>query len=322
MDTLKAVAERWLTTLRLRETSRGVYARHLRLYVYPTYGDRPFAELRRRDFRDLFRGLLNEGYAPNTIRQTAGIITTLYADAVEDDIIPVNHVRALTRRILSSRDQGPRPPVVLDIDQVHALQLGAQLTDPDTADFVLLLSRTGLRNGEALALQKPLVGLDHGQLLIGTTWLDDRLGPTKSGRMRRIDLTPATLRMLEEREERVESWLFPRTDGIPWTRTQAARRVADAAKAARLPRVTPHHLRHTYATILKEMGVPLAYIQYQLGHSSIEITNDLYAETGRPPRPVALDRLDTLGKVHRPALRVLRSLAVLVGGAATLLVAG
>lgn len=304
MATLQQQAERWLSALRMRDTSRRIYATHLRLYVYPTLGDRPFAELRRTDFRALFRALLAEGYAANTIRQTAGIVTTLYADAVEDDIIQDNPVRALTRRIITKKEQGPRPPIVLAIDELRALDMGAQFVDQDTADFTMLLWRTGLRNGEALALRRPLIGLRNRRLLITFTWLDVRLGPTKSGTARWIDVTPAVEAMLRRREAAATSdWLFSRNDGRAWTRTQAARRVTEAARLADLARVTPHHLRHTFATLLKEMGVPVAYIQAQLGHSSIAITNDLYAGSARPPRPAELDRLDSLGIEHRAPLR-------------------
>lgn len=209
---------------------------------------------------------------------------------------------------------------MLQPHEVHALELGARLVDPDTADFVMLLVRTGLRPGEGLALRRPLKDLHAGHVLVADTWLDTHLGPPKSGRARWVDVTPAVASMLRRRDAAATvDWLFARPDGRAWTRTQAARRVAEAAEQAGLPRVTPHHLRHSFATLLKELGVPLAYIQAQLGHASIDITNDLYGKSGRPPRPPELEQLDSLGTTHRPTLRVLPSLALLVSGAAALL---
>jgi integrase len=47
-------------------------------------------------------------------------------------------------------------------------------------------------------------------------------------------------------------------------------------KAAGLEIRNPHDLRHTYATILLMAGMSPAYVQRQLGHSSISITVDIY----------------------------------------------
>jgi integrase len=47
-------------------------------------------------------------------------------------------------------------------------------------------------------------------------------------------------------------------------------------KAAGLETRNPHDLRHTYATILLMAGMSPAYVQRQLGHSSISITVDIY----------------------------------------------
>ena len=47
-------------------------------------------------------------------------------------------------------------------------------------------------------------------------------------------------------------------------------------QARRARRQNPHDLRHTYATILLVAGVSPAYVQKQLGHSSISMTVDIY----------------------------------------------
>ncbi len=54
------------------------------------------------------------------------------------------------------------------------------------------------------------------------------------------------------------------------------RAMETACKAARLRRRNPHDLRHSYATLLLMNHISPAYVQKQLGHSSISITVDLY----------------------------------------------
>ena len=43
------------------------------------------------------------------------------------------------------------------------------------------------------------------------------------------------------------------------------------------PQVTPHSLRHGFATIMLEEGVPMKVVSAQLGHSSTRITEDVYS---------------------------------------------
>jgi len=49
-----------------------------------------------------------------------------------------------------------------------------------------------------------------------------------------------------------------------------------ALKKAKIPKIRFHDLRHTYASLLIDQGEKPKYIQEQLGHSSINITFDIY----------------------------------------------
>jgi integrase len=55
-----------------------------------------------------------------------------------------------------------------------------------------------------------------------------------------------------------------------------------ALKAADLPRIRVHDLRHTYASLLIEQGENVKYIQSQLGHSSPTVTLNVYAHLMKP----------------------------------------
>lgn len=48
------------------------------------------------------------------------------------------------------------------------------------------------------------------------------------------------------------------------------------ADGTALPKIAPHDLRHTYATLALRRGVPLAVVSKRLGHGSVSITNDIY----------------------------------------------
>ena len=90
-------------------------------------------------------------------------------------------------------------------------------------------------------------------------------------------LSNVVLEVLREyaRGERPRDWLFPaghRPDRHITTRA-IQREVSRAAKAAGIQkRVTPHMLRHSFATHLLEAGTDLRYIQELLGHAKITTT--------------------------------------------------
>ena len=53
-----------------------------------------------------------------------------------------------------------------------------------------------------------------------------------------------------------------------------------------------HDLRHTYASLLIQAGVSLAYIRDQLGHHSIKVTVDIYGQLAPEGNKEAVDKLD------------------------------
>jgi integrase len=62
--------------------------------------------------------------------------------------------------------------------------------------------------------------------------------------------------------------------------------------AAKVPEIRLHDLRHTYASLLIQNGESLAYVRDQLGHSSIQVTVDIYGHLVPGANRAALDRLD------------------------------
>ena len=63
----------------------------------------------------------------------------------------------------------------------------------------------------------------------------------------------------------------------------------------RLPRAGLHSLRHTYVSILIAQGEDIGYIAAQVGHSSVQLTRDVYAHVFRHVRTEAMRRLDRWG---------------------------
>jgi integrase len=74
----------------------------------------------------------------------------------------------------------------------------------------------------------------------------------------------------------IDGLVFTSPTGRPLHETNTLKALYEALAATDLPRVTQHDLRHSCATLLYSMGVPLETIADILGHSSSRITADLY----------------------------------------------
>jgi len=68
--------------------------------------------------------------------------------------------------------------------------------------------------------------------------------------------------------------------------------------------VRVHDLRHTFASLLIQCGVSLAYIRDQLGHYSIQITVDVYGHLVPGANKAAVDRLDDFWNIDYPFRRI------------------
>jgi integrase/recombinase XerD len=158
--------------------------------------------------------------------------------------------------------------------------------------MLMVLYSTGMRSAELLHLQ--VADIDSRRMLI-------HIQHGKGGRDRYVPLSPtllATLRVYY-RWMRPKTWLFPGTVAGWWADKPITKRilwnacVVAAQRAALRKRVSPHVLRHSYATHLLESGADLRTIQLLLGHAEVRHTV-LYLHLSRRHLQAAANPLDTL----------------------------
>jgi integrase/recombinase XerD len=191
-------------------------------------------------------------------------------------------LRFLTRKVLgrpSELDLIPMPrrsrqlPAVLSREEVEALIRAAR--HPTREALVMFLYSAGLRVGELIRLKPEDLESERGLIRVRQakgrkdryTLLSDRaLGAAR----RHWKLQPAS------------PWLFPgsRPEAHITARTVQKTVRAIARRAGIERKVTPHILRHSFATHLLEAGTDLRYIQMLLGHASTR-TTEIYTHVSQ-----------------------------------------
>ena len=178
-------------------------------------------------------------------------------------------------------------PAVLS--EVEVIRLLSAVSNLKHKALLMALYAAGLRVSEATRLQA--ADIDSGSMRL-------RVREGKGGKDRYVILSTTLLETLRcyFRRYRPGLWLFYGNDkAAPIAAKTVQRIVAQAAdKAGIAKRVTPHTLRHSFATHLLEHGTDLRYIQEMLGHKNIR-TTALYTHVS--PRALALivsplDRLE------------------------------
>jgi integrase/recombinase XerD len=182
-------------------------------------------------------------------------------------------IRVLKRREMKEELPTPkrarRLPTVLTPDEVKRLIAGAKNLYHRT--MLLVLYGCGLRRSELLQLK--VADIDSKRMVI-------RVERGKGGHAREVPLTPTLLTALREyyRWMRPKTYLFPGQEhGWRADRPLTSKVIWDAVKYAAQAagidrRVSPHVLRHSYATHLLEAGADLRTIQVLLGHADLTHT--------------------------------------------------
>jgi integrase/recombinase XerD len=198
----------------------------------------------------------------------------------------------LARRLTVVR-QPRKLPLVLSAKEV-ALVLEAA-PGPKYKAALATAYGAGLRVAEVVALK--IGDVDSTRMIL-------RIEQGKGRRDRYAMLSPQLLALLrawwrEGRRRGVmlpQGWLFPGRDPVnPLTTRQLRRAVHAAVEAAGInKRVTPHTLRHSFATHLLEQDIDIRVIQVLLGHAKLD-TTALYARVATTTIRAVMSPLDRLG---------------------------
>jgi len=232
--------------------------------------------------------------APWTVQKAKVILSGAFEQAIRNQIIPYNPVKATVPPKMEQKDIR----VLTEDEQKDFLRAvkGHRLE----ALYILTLA-TGLRRGEAIALTWDNIDFDSNTLTVKgsvsrvldtdtrKTYLTLSEPKTKSGR-RQVPILSSLAQVLKEHKQRQDDEIA--AAGSAWqdnnivfasnigTYTEPRRvnmsmnKITDAAG---LPRFTFHSLRHTFATRMLEANISAKIVQDVLGHADVTLTLNTYS---------------------------------------------
>jgi integrase len=129
----------------------------------------------------------------------------------------------------------------------------------------------GVRPGEARALQKDC--LKDGYVIIRRSFSENELRETtKTGRIRRYQITPYFQKVLDEMPVNLSPFVFVREDGKPYTGKNLNKIWHEACKKTGINIKMYNGVRHSLGCQLLDMGYDMDLVRDQLGHAKIEMT--------------------------------------------------
>jgi integrase len=284
-----------------------LYEMSVRLYLKPALGTAPLTRLSAARLQAFLNGQLASGRSVRQVQIMRTVLSSALSRAMREELLIRNVARLVE---LPSWQRQPFSPW----SAIEArMFLVAARDDPLYPAFVLLLLY-GLRRGEVLGLRWADVDAEDGVIRIRQqiqrTNGELRLGTVKTIAGRRtlplLKLASDVLSIRREvqaadRQQLDAVWqdnglIFTTKTGRPIEPRNLLRSFRRICEQHDLRVVKAHHLRHTTATLLKNLGVPARDAQLILGHSRLAITQEIYTHEDIQAQRDALTKLgDVLG---------------------------
>jgi integrase/recombinase XerD len=230
------------------------------------------------DVRAFLLALKKQGLSTKTVLRNLVAIRTLFQFLIQEGILATNPIEELESPKISKT-----LPEILTLKEVEQL---LEQPNPQTPlairDRAMLevLYATGMRVSELTHLPINQVNLEGGYVLVFGKGSKERIIPLGSEAMKWVALY---LKVARERlaKGKESPFLFINRSGRGMSRQQFWKNIkAYGRRAGIRKRITPHLLRHSFASHLLEGGADLRSVQMMLGHVDISTTQIYTHVTG------------------------------------------
>lgn len=234
--------------------------------------------IRSADLREFVFHLKDVGLAPSSIRRAISSLRSYFAFLLEEGILDADP---------SERLEAPRVgqvlPEVLSVEEIRRMLETPHSDHPmfwRDRGILEVLYATGIRVSELVELKLANLDLEDGVCTVFGKGSKERMVPLGSPARRVLERYLREVRPLLD-QGKGRGAVFLNRRGEPLSRMAIWNLVRKAALEGGITRkVSPHTLRHTFATHLLEGGADLAAVQELLGHADIS-TTQIYTHVDR-----------------------------------------
>jgi len=290
--TLSEWLDKWLSEYKsptLRKSTADGYRSCIKHHIKPHLGDKSLTQITTSDVQRMYNTLRETGrmredpakgksLSNSMVRSVHMLLHEAMDDAVRRGLVPCNPTIGTT----IPKNEHREKKVLLE-SQIKTL-IQAVDSDEIWRDFFKTELMTGMRRGEICGLRwedfdevagtlhvQRAVRYEHGKPIIGET-------KTNEGN-RRMSLPRSLTDLLAARKKSaLTEWIFPNPlkPELPMNPSAAYRRLKKLLGEAKLPDVTFHELRHTFATQAASSGIDPRTLASILGHTKASFTLDTY----------------------------------------------
>lgn len=229
------------------------------------------------DIRGWLIELLDQHHSPRSIKRYLSSLRSFYKFMLRVGIIK----KDITRKIITPKEDKPLPVFFRESEMEQATAYDTQADDFESCRnslIIEMLYQTGMRQAEMLGLTDSDIDLHQGQIRIFGKRRKERIVPMGQALMNLIKQYLAFRKELEP----VSTFLVRvKRNGevVPMDKMTLYNIVRTRMReVSTLKKVSPHVLRHTFATTMLNNGADIRTIQSLMGHASLAATQ-VYTHT-------------------------------------------
>lgn len=284
--------------------------KHIKLEI----GNMKLQSVRPEHIQRVLNRMKREGYSAGYIENTRQTMNMIFTQAYMNGIIVLNPVERSILPKMEAREDNPHRRALTEQEQKDFLDCVAK-RKPFYADIFFVGFSTGMRIGEINGLEWKDIDFENMEFHVNGTMIkvpgkDYYKGPVKTGeskrsipmlpeiakRLKRHKIEQAKLRMMMGDKwnpvKGLEHLVFTTMFGKPLmtlsvgryidstvnavNRAEEKKAAAEHRKPVLMDTFCPHSMRHTFATRALEKGIPPKVVQSYLGHSTIDVTMNVY----------------------------------------------
>lgn len=284
------IAEEWLHEKKSSVGGKTYITYTATIHKLTTISGRTIQELYPSDFQAIINDLHVKGYGKTILLRVRSVISMIYDYAISKNIITYNNAHTL--RIPAGAKRKKRDALSDEEIAVVLSNSGSEF-----GLYPVLLLYTGLRRGEALALQWKDIDFTAKKIKVTkAVEFSNNQGKLKAPKsqngIREVPLLDVLSDILPT-DKNPEDYVFGGNRIM--SETMIRKRWAKYLKETGLS-ITQHMLRHTYATILYRANIDPKTAQALLGHSDVSTTLDIYTHISNSVTEKAKDSLNNLLK--------------------------